>query len=194
MNIFLVRHGQTEQNKFKKIQGRKDYPLNEAGIDQAKNASKMISTLNLHFDVIISSPLSRAKQTANIINESLKINTFLIDENLIEREFGDAEGMDIEDKIFAKIIKEEVNNLEKEVEIQSRAFKVLNKLYEIYHTSNVLIVTHSHVIKTLIKYCLKSFSFLDTLDNCSLTHFKYDGQHLELVFFNQKNLSHFFNK
>src|SRR5699024_12789674 len=65
--IFMIRHGLTEYNKALRLQGSSDIPLNEAGLLQAKTASEFLK--DEKFDVILSSPLSRAHATAEIINE-----------------------------------------------------------------------------------------------------------------------------
>ena len=66
--IYVVRHGNTDWNKQKIAMGRKDIPLNKLGIEEADNVSKILE--NYNFDLIICSPLKRAKQTADIINKN----------------------------------------------------------------------------------------------------------------------------
>ena len=66
MKIYVVRHGQTNWNVKGKIQGKSDIELNEKGIEQAKELKELIK--NYDINLIISSPLKRAKQTAEIIN------------------------------------------------------------------------------------------------------------------------------
>jgi broad specificity phosphatase PhoE len=86
MAIFLVRHGETDWNREMRMQGREDIPLNDSGIWQAKNCGKAFDKIKI--DKIISSPLSRAKLTAEIIGEHQEIKDILIDPDLIERDFG----------------------------------------------------------------------------------------------------------
>lgn len=71
MSIFIVRHGQTDLNLKKKIQGRVDSPLNESGKKQASETREKL--LNVNIDLIICSPLLRTKETANIINKDRNI-------------------------------------------------------------------------------------------------------------------------
>ena len=66
--LYIVRHGHTDWNKQKITMGRKDIPLNELGIEEAYNTSRILE--NHDFDLIICSPLKRARQTADIINEN----------------------------------------------------------------------------------------------------------------------------
>ena len=89
MNIYYVRHGQTDWNKVKRLQGRTDNPLNEVGIEQAKKTRDLLK--NEKIDLIICSPLRRTLETANIINEGRNIK-IIKDEGFIERSFGKYEG------------------------------------------------------------------------------------------------------
>lgn len=90
MEILLTRHGQTEWNLLKKVQGKADIELNKKGIEQANNIKNILSNENI--DLILCSPLIRAIQTAKIINSDRNI-PMIIDERLSERDFGEFEGM-----------------------------------------------------------------------------------------------------
>ena len=95
MKILLVRHGETDFNKNKLIQGHSDIVLNETGKEQAINAGQKIT--NFDIDAVFSSPLKRALETARLMldnsnnsqNERLDLVT---DSRLIEKYFGDFEG------------------------------------------------------------------------------------------------------
>ena len=71
MEILYTRHGQTEWNVLKKIQGRTDIELNEVGIEQAEIARDKLK--NEKVDLIICSSLKRARQTAEIINKEFNV-------------------------------------------------------------------------------------------------------------------------
>lgn len=84
--IYIVRHGQTNWNKEGRYAGRKNIPLNEEGILQAKQLKEKLK--NIKFDIVITSPLKRAIQTAQeITNQKI-----IIDERIIERSNGELEG------------------------------------------------------------------------------------------------------
>lgn len=90
MEILLTRHGQTEWNLLKKVQGKADIELNEKGIQQAEETRDFLK--NEKIDLILCSPLKRALQTAEIINQGRNIR-MIIDERVSERDFGEFEGM-----------------------------------------------------------------------------------------------------
>ena len=69
--LYILRHGKTDWNAAHKLQGKTDIPLNEEGINMAHDAAK--ECRDIHFDVCYSSPLIRAKQTAEIVLEGRDI-------------------------------------------------------------------------------------------------------------------------
>lgn len=88
MRIYLVRHGQTDWNLEKRMQGREDVPLNATGRAQAEKLRDKIR--GLEFDVVYASPLKRAAETAEIaVGDRYEI---IYDERLVERSFGEFEG------------------------------------------------------------------------------------------------------
>lgn len=89
--IYVVRHGETEWNALNKVLGRTDMPLNSNGINQAKELAGMLKDLKP--DVFLSSPLIRARQTADIISAEINAE-YSVDDRLIEQDFGTFEGID----------------------------------------------------------------------------------------------------
>ena len=89
MYIYFVRHGETIWNKEKKIQGRSDIPLNEYGRELGIKTSQALK--DIPFDIVYSSPLIRARETAEILikDRDLSIHE---DQRLIEMSFGEGEG------------------------------------------------------------------------------------------------------
>ncbi len=85
MKIYLTRHGQTNLNRAKLMQGRTDEPLNETGREQARQKREKLK--GLHFDAVYASPLDRAQETAAIIGD-VKREEIQIDPRLIETDFG----------------------------------------------------------------------------------------------------------
>ena len=90
MKVFITRHGQTEWNSLGRLQGRKDIELNEVGKEQALITGEKIKDEKI--DIIITSPLKRARETAEIINKQLNVE-IIEDDRLIERDYGELEGI-----------------------------------------------------------------------------------------------------
>ncbi len=85
MKIYVTRHGQTDYNKHRMMQGRSDIPLNEVGIAQATERRKSLQ--GIKFDAVYSSPLIRAVKTAEIIG-GVDEKDIIRDERIIEANFG----------------------------------------------------------------------------------------------------------
>lgn len=151
-NLYIMRHGKTEWNKLQKIQGVSDIPLNDEGIEGIKIATQKIK--NEKFDLIISSTLSRAKQTAEIVNKELNIPT---EETslLNERNYGNFEGKLISE-IKEKYKQYENNKLTFDIpgigeetydEVKCRVEKFLKYINKNHAGKKILIVTHHAVIR-----------------------------------------------
>ncbi len=89
--LYIMRHGKTEWNAKHKLQGRTDIPLNEEGRMMAENAAE--EYINVHFDVCFSSPLIRAKETAEIVLKGRNV-PIITDDRLVEMSFGIYEGFE----------------------------------------------------------------------------------------------------
>lgn len=93
--LILVRHGETEWNRARRIQGRTDIPLNDDGRAQAREtALRLVDEIAAGPAVVISSDLSRAKETAEIIAEGVGVPLLHTSPDLRERAYGEAEGME----------------------------------------------------------------------------------------------------
>lgn len=143
MKIYVTRHGQTDWNVQGKTQGRADIELNEVGIKQAKQTKEELK--NIDIDLIICSPLKKAKKTAEIINEGRNIQ-IIFDNQIIERNFGEFEGKKIKfDEFWDYNAHPRYQRAETIQEIISRISNFLDKIKEEYKDKNVLLVTHGGV-------------------------------------------------
>lgn len=88
-SFYFLRHGQTDWNKQRVCQGQTDVPLNATGQEQARNARALLA--NIPISTVVASPLSRAYQTAEIVNEALNCPLVIVD-GLQEMYFGEQEG------------------------------------------------------------------------------------------------------
>lgn len=99
MRLELIRHGQTDWNSQDKLQGSSDVPLNEHGRQQAHDAAALLASEGVAWDAIVSSPLGRARETAQIIAADLGIELGEAYDELIERDYASREGTVPEGKI-----------------------------------------------------------------------------------------------
>ena len=89
MKLYLVRHGETDWNKQKRIQGQVDIPLNAFGRSLAKKTAEGLKSIP--FDVCYSSPLGRAEETARLILNERDV-PIITDNRIMEMAFGEYEG------------------------------------------------------------------------------------------------------
>lgn len=145
--FYFVRHGETEWNRIRQVMGSQDIPLNETGIAQATAAGEHLRGLRI--TKISSSPLARAKQTAEIINRHLDIDLDF-HEGLRECRWGILEGGPRTDPRFASwaqgITPHEAEEYEFFHERVARAFATV---LDPSHKS--LIVSHSVVYRGLLR-------------------------------------------
>jgi len=155
MKIWITRHGQTNLNKQKLMQGRIDEPLNETGIKQAESAHALIG--DVKFDAVYASPLGRAVNTASIIG-GVPAGDVITDERIIEADFGRYERrpyMKLGFRMTAFWALPEVfSNPEGVESIESMVSRSSDFLKEIEGKDyeNVLIVCHGGIIRALCGY------------------------------------------
>ncbi|MBU2101159.1 histidine phosphatase family protein [Patescibacteria group bacterium] len=152
LNIYLARHGQDEDNLSGILNGRRDNPLTEKGIEQANEAGKKAKELGLKFDKAYTSPLKRTQKTAEIITESTNSPEPEVLEDLIERDFGVMTGKptsSIEESCAPDILKTDgityflsPEGAETFPDLIERAKKVLSNIKNEHQDGNILLVTH----------------------------------------------------
>lgn len=146
MSILITRHGQTDWNAEHKVQGKADINLNETGKKQAEETREKLLSENI--DLIICSPLNRAKQTANIINQGRNIQ-IIYDDRISERDFGEFEGKHTEDFDYnsfwsykRNIKYERAENIR---DFFNRIYSFLDDIIQTYPDKNILLVAHGGV-------------------------------------------------
>ena len=145
--ICLVRHGQTDWNFQEIIQGREDIPLNEVGKKQASQSAAALQEET--WDIIISSPLIRAQETANEIAKTVGLQSILLDERFVERNFGEASGKPVA-AVRELIAEGKVEGMERDEEIVARCFAALEDVATTHFGKRIIIVAHSHAIKAIL--------------------------------------------
>ena len=150
--IYIIRHGKTELNKAKVLQGRSNFPLNEEGILQAREAAELLGDVS--FSRVFSSPLTRAVQTAEILAPHIKP---VIDERLIEMDYGPYEGADLTHlppeilTFFSDFVHNPApDGMEQLSSVVERAGEFLKDIRQI--SGDILISTHAIVMKGILEY------------------------------------------
>lgn len=154
MSIYVIRHGQTDYNLINVYQGQTDIPLNDTGIEQAKEIAQKF--IDFSIDYILVSPLSRARKTAEYISEIVGVKP-IVDEELIERSFGDMEGHpNREDCNLQMLLDYDANydicNVEPIQALFKRVYKCMDRIIEEYRGKNIVLVTHAGVAQAIECY------------------------------------------
>ena len=183
--LYLVRHGETDWNKEYRFQGRTDIPLSKEGMIQAEKVGQRLKD---KFDVIYTSPLTRAVQTAEIISKTSSMSPIIYD-NLIEVDFGEWEGLTFEqvERDYAKeykLWKTDENLgpiLGGEQNMKNAAIRGKKALLDIVSKNkgkNIVVVAHGAIIKaSLIGIFDLKVNMIQhiTLTNTSITTLEFSG-------------------
>jgi len=146
----LVRHGTTEWNVTGRLQGQNDIPLNEDGRQQARMLGERIRSER--WDVLVTSDLIRAKETAETIAGIAGIVPLRIDRRLRERTHGRLDGTTLEERIAAwgKDWASLDHGIESDERMYERGIACLHQLAAEYAGKRILVVTHGAFIVTLL--------------------------------------------
>lgn len=149
MKLYVVRHGQTDQNVLGLVQGDTESDLTEKGIEDAKALQELVSSLNI--DVVVSSPLRRAIDTAKLItNDKYEI---IIDDRLIERDYGLSEGKPVDEELTVKYwdfkLNTDINEVEKVQDLMFRITEFIEDMRNKYDDKKVLVVAHSAILRAI---------------------------------------------
>lgn len=145
----LLRHGQTDWNIDFRLQGVTDIPLNATGIAQAEAAAERI--LRADWDVVMTSPLSRAKDTAEIVmhRAGFNLDDLIVEPLLLERSFGVAEGM-LHSDWKANYGDVAIEGAESREQLAARTELLLGVIAERYAGKRVLAVSHGALIREVL--------------------------------------------
>ena len=148
MMIYLIRHGETDWNHQRRRQGRRDIPLNDEGREQMHHCGEMLA--GLPADLIVTSPLSRAVESAEIIAEHLGIghDRMIREEGLIERDFGDVDGM-TRAELKAYRARGGGGNQEPLYRVRERVLRTVLTYARMHDKRHVVMISHSAAIKSL---------------------------------------------
>ena len=149
MPLAFIRHGQTEWNKQGLLQGSTDIPLNDTGRQQAREAVAMLD--GWAWDVVVSSPLSRARETAQIVADGLGLELGPAYPDLVERDYTPFEGRSSAEMV-ALYPDKRYPGAETVEHMVERCLRALAQIDADYPDKNVVVVCHGTITKyTLIR-------------------------------------------
>lgn len=161
LEIYMTRHGETEWNQVRRMQGQGNSPLTELGREQALWLSERLEGKEINY--IYTSPLGRARETADLLNKKVH-GEIVEDPRLKEIYLGDWEGLLVEE-IKSKNPLEynqfwhqpeafEMEGKEDFMQVRERAASFFEELIKKHGSGKVLIVAHAIVLKGLLNYIL----------------------------------------
>ncbi len=183
----LVRHGETDWNAERRLQGHTDIDLNPRGIAQAAQMAKAIKAIDLKFDVLYTSDLQRAAKTANAI-ETLFNTKAIVDRALRERHLGVLQGVSTSEapqfdgelwkNHLSRDIHEELRGGESIAQFAQRIHQALEKIRQQHLGKTILLVSHGGALDMM--YRLASKQALDaekvvSVPNASLNWISHNG-------------------
>jgi probable phosphoglycerate mutase len=157
--IIFLRHAQAENNTKRILAGRTEgVPLTKTGIEQAERIAKYLAPIDI--SAIYSSPIERAKHTAEIVAKNCSLEEVVIDERLTEIDMGKFTRMNYDDmfakygNIFLKFYENDPVISEHEVEtfpdVQKRVLDMVDHVLKKHNNENVILVTHMDPIKSML--------------------------------------------
>lgn len=159
--LYLARHGETLWNKTQRLQGQLDSKLTELGKMQSLKIADTLATKNIN--LIISSPLGRAVETAGICQQKLKL-THQTSASLMERNLGDWQGKEVKelqllpeyDEMLHQVTTLTTKNSESAVACGQRILKSLKQFAREYKGRNLLIIFHGEALRCLLFFLGKT--------------------------------------
>lgn len=156
--IIFLRHGQAKNNTQRILAGRtQGVPLTDTGIKQSEHTAELLEHMNI--SAIYSSPIQRAKHTAEIVGQHNSVDV-TIDDRLIELDMGKFTGMAYDEifnshgNVFMKFYNGELeiahNGVETFSQVKSRVLEVVDHVLEKHPDENVVLVTHMDPIKAML--------------------------------------------
>jgi uncharacterized phosphatase len=152
--ICIIRHGETDWNAQGRLQGHQNTGLNEKGREQALQIANYL--LAERWNVIVSSPLKRAYETAQIIGRKIRISNICIHEDLIERNYGSASGLLPEER--HNLFPDGIPDQEDFEHLRQRAMKGLTNIANEFTGKRIIVVSHGGITNSIL-YSLSGGEF-----------------------------------
>jgi uncharacterized phosphatase len=178
--LYLVRHGETDWNRQHRIQGLTDIPLNATGRKQARAAGKLLA--RRAWDGIYASPLSRATETASIIAAETGLAEPRSVAALVERNYGDAEGLNFIEIDRRYPNRSEVPGQESRAEVIERVVPALRELATAHPGESLIVVSHGGAIRAMLMAAEPAKTH-GMITNGSVHSFRLEDDELRLIRF-----------
>lgn len=183
MKIYLIRHGETDWNRQGRFQGREDIPLNDKGIEQAGKCGSALEGES--FKAIISSPLCRARKTAEIIAKHVGVTNLICEDKITERDFSKVSGMTPKERevFYASGEKDDKEPWE---DLSKRMIASIHKYAKQYKDDNIIMVSHGASINAVLSVLSSGETGTGKilLKNACINVINYNNGHMELGVFN----------
>lgn len=177
MKLYVARHGQTIWNQRDVVCGRTDIPLTQQGIQQAQQLAQQVEGKGI--DLIWSSPLLRARQTAQVVADRLGLSV-QVDERLLEQDFGSYEEVYRFDPEYMayrmNLLLRFPGGGESIAMVMARAYGVVEDIRRHYSDHTILLVSHGAFLRSLNTYFVptKNEDFFNfRLENCQLKEYTF---------------------
>jgi uncharacterized phosphatase len=178
--VALVRHGETDWNRERRIQGATDIPMNDRGRAQSRATAERLAASR--WDAVVTSPLSRSVETAAIIARRLGLDAPVHEPALAERRHGTLEGLTTVERRRLEAGAVPIEGLESRVSVVSRAVPALLGLAARHPGGAVVAVTHGGVIQSVLLHLWERASLPSgSVANGSVHEVRVSGARLELV-------------
>jgi broad specificity phosphatase PhoE len=181
--LFLVRHGETDWNQQRRIQGLTDIPLNDVGRGQARTTGRLLARRS--WDAVYSSPLSRAFETARIIAGELGLEDPTPVDSLVERNYGEAEGLNFLEVERRWPDRGAVPGQESREEVVARVVPALRDLATAHPSQSLVVVTHGGAIRAVLT-AVQPDSSHGMITNGSVHSFRFGDDELQLIAFDDR--------
>lgn len=182
--LYLVRHGETDWNAQRRIQGSTDIPLNDTGRRQAADAAELLA--RRRFDAVVASPLSRAAETGAIIADRLGLTAPTTYPGLAERSYGEAEGL-TDTEVTVRYPHDDIPGRESRSALLARITETLGETAVRFDGGVVVVATHGAVIRSVVNEAAPGTAdrHATPIRNGSIHSFRWDPErfHAELVRF-----------
>ena len=153
--LYIMRHGQTNMNQARVMQGQSNHPLNDTGREQARTVGRRFKELGISFDLVFSSPLDRAVDTAKLVSGKDPVT----DPRLLEMDYGPYEGTSLNDlpEEILYFFRDFQNHpapegMEQLSAVVARTGDFVEEIKELAKDKNILISTHAISMKGILEY------------------------------------------